>query len=811
MLYSTNLISEKTFQTFGDLLKFLRHRARLTQRELSIAVNYSEAQISRLERNRRPPNLATLTSLFVPALYLEDEPEMILRLLELAAHARDEELPHDGAVSFVQSIKGEIEEEVQIIKEDGRNNFPYQLTSFIEREGEFSQLINLFMRNENKARLITLTGSGGCGKTRLALETAGKLFNSFRDGVWLIELTSILNPLHVDHEFLSSLGLPEPREESPTEAIIKFLQNKHLLLIVDNCEHLLPKVSGLIKEILLKCAHVQIMATSREILDIPGEVRYSVPPLTIANNIESESFQLFLERTKTVHPKFELTDDNANAVAQICQRVDGLPLAIELAAAKTSVLTVHQIASHLNSSFQLLTGGIGILERHRTMEATIRWSYEMLSNAERTMLNRLSIFSGGWTLESAKAVVSDQVLVPSDIFLELLSGLVNKSMIMVKRDAKFEARYEMLQIVYEFAYERLTLSGEMEELRERHFHYFKSMAEQGEAKLYIDSRFIDWIEAEINNYRLAFNWSLENKIDGSPSNILTGQAMEIMSQIHTIWFSRGYFSEGKELLEKLLAVHTEATLARARALVLASVFMHIDGDHSRQLALTREALTLSQKLKDRKHIAWSLCWLGYAERDCQNYSASIKYLIESLAILKELNELIWVIFATHFLAESYVLNGELETARDLWNQGIELCREEGYEWQFTWGLEGLGTVEKLDGNYEQARKLYSKSLRMKVRFNDTAGIAYTIGYFALLAAAQKHFRRAVKLWAVGKRLRHTMNHLAIMIGDDTTLISEAQIQLGQEIFNSTWSKGAAMSIEDAIDYALSKEDWGGSL
>jgi transcriptional regulator with XRE-family HTH domain len=278
MANSSSPIPIDSFSTFGDLLKYLRRRARLTQREVAIAVGYSESQISRLEQNQRPPDLAALTALFVPALYVEAEPEIVARLLELAAEARGEHLPHQGAITFSRSVREEVLEDVQSLEEDVRNNLPLQLTSFVGREREIAEIKRLL----GKAKLVTLTGSGGCGKTRLALETAKQLVESYRDGIWLIELASLSDPNLVLQTVASTLGIPESHDALPTVALTKYLRTKQLLLILDNCEQIVAVTAHIADEILRICPQVQILVTSREILNLIGEVQFRVPPLSLS-------------------------------------------------------------------------------------------------------------------------------------------------------------------------------------------------------------------------------------------------------------------------------------------------------------------------------------------------------------------------------------------------------------------------------------------------------------------------------------------------------------------------------------------------
>jgi predicted ATPase/transcriptional regulator with XRE-family HTH domain len=805
MSFEQSMTSLGAFQTFGDLLKFLRLRSRLTQRELSIAVNYSEAQISRLERNIRPPDPAAIAALFVPALDLEDVPDVVSRLMELAAFARNEEPLYGGnTFTIAQSVQKNVVENIQLVEENLRNNLPLQLTSFVGRQREIEGIKNLLASNPEINRLITLTGSGGCGKTRLALEAARQVIELFPDGIWLIELASVSKPSHVEHKFLSTIGLPEPRDESTTSALTNYLRTKQLLFIVDNCEHVLPKTAILLQEILSACAQVQVLATSREILHVPGEICFNVPAMEITNGVDSESVQLFVERAKTTLPSFSLTKENASHAVVICRRLEGIPLAIELAAAQVSLLTVPQIASLLETDFQLLIGGSTIPERHRTMEATIKWSYELLSEAERALLRRLSIFSGGWTLEAAQSVASDPTLVPPKRVLYLLSQLVNKSLVIVNWDSPSEARYDMLQTVVEFAQAKLLSSGEFEKLCEQHFEYFCSTALQREQDLLKGKRTIDWAEVEIDNLRALFSWALSLEIEESSSNEYTGKAMELMSHVHLLWLARGFYSEGKEWLEQLLAVHTVETHFRARALILASVFARYAGDHTRQLALIQESLSISKQLNDRKYLAWSFCWIGLAESDRHNYDQAILYLSDSLEILVELNEKIWITYATYFLAEAYMMIGELEAAESYWNQGIDICREQEYSWHSTWGKDGLGHLKRHEGDFESANKEFARSLDTKKALKDTSGIASSFENFALLASDQHQFRRAAILLGAAERLRRRLQHSRTHIHKSTAAVDAVRSQLGEECFQSTRDEGWGMSIEQAIDFALGK-------
>jgi predicted ATPase/transcriptional regulator with XRE-family HTH domain len=809
---SDSAIPLESFQTFGDLLKYLRRRARLTQRELSIAVGYSEAQVSRLEQNQRPPDLAALTALFIPALYLEDEPLIVARLMELAAQARGEELPQRGIVAFSRSVQREVGETVRSVEEHVQNNLPLQLTSFIGREHEIAHIKSLLDSAHRKVRLITLTGSGGCGKTRLALEIASQLTKLYQDGIWLIELASISNPAHISQVVSAVMDAPKPRDERPTSILIKYLKTKKTLLIFDNCEQVAAAAGVLIEEILRGCLHVQVLATSREILNTPGEVRYSVPPLSLPENesfgVDSlsrwESVRLYVERSQSMLPHFILNEDNFPYVKQICRRLDGMPLAIELAAARMTTLSIQQIAARLEHSFQLLTNGSASLPHHQTLRTTIMWSYDLLPEDERVLLQRLSVFSGGWSLEAAEAVVSDSSLIPSEKVLDLISQLVNKSLVIVEWQLKSDARYSMLQTIHQFARENLVASEGIANLRARHFDYFFTMAQHAEPKLFAAESSINWAETEIDNIRAALSWALEIDKRGVSSQEHSGRALELMLHVWPLWLNRGYSIEGSEWLNRLLAVHTAASPARARALLLAADFVGFRGDASGKATMIQEALTLARALGDKRRTAMALMEMGLVERDQHHYSEAVQFLTESRSMFQELNESLWVYRTSFLLAETYMTNGNLEAAKPLWKKGLDLSRMENDRFHIAWGLEGLGNLERVENHLEQARQLYIESLHLKVSVMDKMGITYSLVAFAQLAAAQKQFKRAAILWGAAEQLGETLNMLLIPSREElyTSMIPDARAELGEESFAEAWAKGRKMKMQEAIDFAL---------
>jgi predicted ATPase/transcriptional regulator with XRE-family HTH domain len=792
------------FSTFGDLLKYLRRRAQLTQRELAIAVGYTEGHLSRLEKNQRPPDLATVAALFVPALGLDKESDAANQLLQLAASAHGNRL-RAGQNLMISSVQEttEIHESVESIP----SNLPIQLTTFIGRQTEIAGITELLSRPK-PARLVTLTGPGGIGKTRLALQTALGLSHLYPDGIWFVDLASLSSPDLVPPTIASTLRVATTRSQSMEATLIAHLRQKQILIVIDNCEHLLHATAQLAEKILRACAHVQLLATSRELLNIPGEVNFRVPPLSLPEDREAtspavtgnEAGQLFIERARNIQPSFTRSDANAETIARICRQLDGMPLAIELAAARTGLLSLGQIEARLKDRFQLLSGGHITLPRHQTLRATIEWSYDLLSEAEKILFRRLSVFAGGWTIEEANSICTAD---RNDV-LDLLAGLVNKSLVVVERGLDGEVRYRMLETIREYAAERLRSAGEKDELRARHFDYFLQKAQQGEPRLFAPESFIDWAEAEIDNLRAALTWALEAEPDRDPAKERAGRALELMGHVWPLWLNRGYSIEGNEWLNQLLAVHTAPTLARARALLLAGDFAGYRGEYSQQTALTQEALALSQKLGDKKRIAWAWMEMGMLERNRHSPEA-YEFLLESLAMFQELKETLWVCRVSFLLAESYITNGNLEAAKPLWKQGLDLCREENDKFHIAWGLEGLGNVERLEGNLVQAREFYREALSLKVVVKDKAGIFYSLSAFAQLAAAQKQFKRAAILWSAAEKLGQSLNLLLIPSKEGlyTSLISETNAQLGEELLAAAWAEGRTMKMQEAIDYALS--------
>src|SRR6266498_2824347 len=482
------------------------------------------------------------------------------------------------------------------------HNLPIQLTSFVGREHELVELKQLL----SKTRLLTLTGPGGTGKTRLALQIAEELLPSFADGVWFAESAPLTDASFLPQTIAGIFGLRELPNMPILNIVTDYLRAKQLLLILDNCEHLIEACAKLSDHLLRACPQLKIIASSREALGIAGETAYRVPSLSLPDQAQVtreavlgfESVQLFVERASAANPKFHLTDQNASDVAQICRRLDGIPLALELAAARIRVFSTEEIAARLDDRFRLLTGGSRTaLERHQTLRALIDWSYELLSNDERRLFRHLSVFAGGWTFEAAEAVCPDL-----DV-LNLLMQLVDKSLVMVDADAQERStRYHLLDTIRQYASEKLLEVGESQPARARHVDFFLKFAEIAEPHLN-GSQELEWLsrlETEYDNLRAALEWAMKHDI------II---ALRLGTALHLFWNSHSYQVEGRRLLSEALArlqklppvegeVADQRIALQARALNVFGQLGFGVGDIVGSLKIFEESISLARQIEE---------------------------------------------------------------------------------------------------------------------------------------------------------------------------------------------------------------------
>ncbi|MSP13036.1 MAG: hypothetical protein EXR62_08760 [Chloroflexi bacterium] len=523
-----------------------------------------------------------------------------------------------------------------------RHNLPAQLTSFIGREKEIAAVKGLLAR----ARLVTLTGVGGTGKTRLGLQVAGTLLDSFPQGVWLVELAPLSDPALLPHTVATALGLRLEPGQPLVKALTDYLQVKHLLLMLDNCEHLVEASARLVEALLRACSQVTILASSREALGIAGEVPFPVPSLAlpdtrhlppVASLADYEAIRLFIDRATAALPGFTFTGQNAPAVAQVCYRLDGIPLAIELAAARVKMLQVEQIEARLDDRFRLLTGGSRTaLPRQQTLQSAIDWSYNLLSLPEHALLRRLSVFAGGWML-AAETVCADVGAGGDSIrdyeILDLLASLVSKSLVLVEHGPEGQARYRLLETIRQYARDKLLEAGEGEAVRQRHLAYYLQLGEEGGQKLR-GSEQLAWFKRlgeELENFRAAIQWSL----GAAPGSVIPELGVQLTWALFSYWLHTGSQLEGGGYCESFLGLPTgqEQTAARALALLGAQWF----GLRGSDTTYIDESIALFRQVGDKRGLAWALVNLGSIEGFTRlNFPRAETLLAESDGLFQEL-------------------------------------------------------------------------------------------------------------------------------------------------------------------------------
>jgi predicted ATPase/DNA-binding SARP family transcriptional activator/class 3 adenylate cyclase len=682
------------------------------------------------------------------------------------------------------------------------HNLPAQLTSFIGREQQIAE-VNGLVRNR---RLVTLTGSGGVGKTRLALKAAEGLLEAFPDGVFLVELAPLADPELVAQACLQALGVVGQPGVPITDSLVHYLGKKHLLLLLDNCEHLIAACTQLVDRLLKACPGLHVLATSREILSVPGETPYRLPSLevpgrralpSLAELAQVEAVRLFVERAAQVAPGLVLTAENAGSIAQIGQRLDGIPLAIELAASRVRMMSVQQVASRLDDTFRLLTGGSrAVLPRQQTLKAMIDWSYNLLSCKERLLMQHLSVFAGGWSLEAAEAICADGEegcigsggWVDSAEVIDLLAQLVDKSLVMAEAGER-ETRYRMLETIRQYARGRLLEAGSSGRIHDRHLAYFGRLSARAEPHLR-GKGMVGWLErfdGELDNVRAALEWSLRGNVV---------QGLQIMADLMWFWWIRGLFAEGAEWLRRLLeaeaAERGEAPLAGERALPRArglraysylSSFVYALSDEDR-LGLLKESISILRQLgpNGRRELGISLLYVMsindeidlqpeeeqemlaifqetherfyYSEYLWQeqskaaihgNWDRAEACIQESLAISREIEDFDGISSRASELGGYAIFAGDYTWAEALFGEAVEASQKIGNRWMEMEIMGGFVLVALSQGQYGKAAGLNEAALREFQELNLRFSVSSALLTGMIIAWAQGDYQQAARL------------------------------------------------------------------
>jgi predicted ATPase/class 3 adenylate cyclase len=721
------------------------------------------------------------------------------------------------------------------------HNLPAQLTSFIGREQAMAEVKQLLATT----RLLTLTGSGGCGKTRLALQVAADLLEEYPDGVWLIELAPLADPALVPQNLASALGLREEPGRPLTATLMDYLRTKSPLVVLDNCEHLLPACAQLADSVLRTCPQLRILASSREGLGIVGEQTYRVPSLSLPSAKplpplerlrDFEAVQLFADRARLSQATFAVTQANAPAVVHVCQRLDGIPLALELAAARVNVLSVEQISVRLDDRFRLLTGGSRTaLPRQQTLRALIDWSYDLLTDTEQALLRRLAVFAGGWTLEAAEGVCAGEIPTEGGSRIEgwevlnLLTSLVDKSLVVVEGS---EPRYRLLETVRQYARDRLLEAGEAAVVRRRHRDGFLALAEAERDLSGVHHRAsLDRLEREHDNLRAALGWSVAQG-EGD-------EGLRLANALGWFWSDRCYWTEGQEHLAALLALPASQlrTDLRADALHDAGQMARFQGDLDTARALWEECLTTNRELERKQVIPEILDLLALGAWEQSAYEEAQALWEECLAIFRELGVQRGMALsltglgsvaqaqgrheaARGLLEEAWALDqgsqncvhqghlllelGDYATARSRYEQCLAERRAAGRTVWIAWSLVEVGHAAWLQGEQSVTQAHALEALMLFREFGEREGLLAALESLGVAALAQGEEVRAGRLMGAVESLRAARG----LAGPRwwwrprERMAEAARSALGEEAFAAAWGAGRALSLDQTVAFAL---------
>jgi predicted ATPase/DNA-binding XRE family transcriptional regulator len=851
---------------FGRWLSRQRKARDLTQEVLAERIGCSLWYIQKIEAGSRRPSRQVADMLADYFRIPATEREAFLHF----ARGRTDERSH---LQFTSRASGDVRLEVE-----HPNNLPVQLTSFVGRAIELPRIRDLMLTAE--ARLLTLTGPPGTGKTRLALEVASQLLRDFEDGVFFVNLAPITDHHLVIAEIAQTLAVQGGQDISMPKDLEAYLRNKHLLLILDNFEQVVeagPEVG----QLLMAARGLKVIVTSRMPMHIRGEKEYSVPPLHLPDLdhlplperlSRYEAIELFIQRARDVGRDFELTADNASAVAHICARLDGLPLAIELAAARIKLLAPQAMLSHLQNRLKLLSAGAKDLPtRQQTLRSAIEWSYGLLSAEEKRLFRRLAIFQGGRTLEAVEAVCNAAGDLQIDV-LDGVSSLLDKSLLGHEEGVGGDPRFVMLETIHEFAREKLQESGENNELGREHARYFMRLAEEAEPELEAPNQlaWLNKLQDEHDNMRAAIGWCAHTQNAGNLKPEATEaikMGLRLAGALGRFWLTRGYLSEGRQQLDAVLALEegcteqrrkddtddnddnddaattaTELMRARAKALSSAGTLAWEQGDNATARTLHSESLAISRKTGDKRRIARSLYALGNAAFSADDYATARSLYEESLALHREFEDKRGIAIAVVALGALANKQGDYATARPLYEEGLALMRELGNKRGIAHSLSNLASLASESEDYASVRSLIEDSLTISRELGDKRGMSKSLfilgrvahkegsveqskGLFAESVALSREIADwpRVALWLAefggmtgssnqpikGTRLLAASEAVLESAGDTwgphrgyNQSVALVRSQLDEEAFEKAWQEGWAMSMEQAVAYAL---------
>jgi predicted ATPase/class 3 adenylate cyclase len=677
---------------------------------------------------------------------------------------------------------------------------PVQLTSFVGRERARSEVGELLGRDD--VRLVTLTGPGGTGKTRLAVQVAAEARDQHPDGVFFVALSPLAEPGLVPATIAEAVGVRETGGRDPLEALEQELADKRLLLVLDNFEHVLD-AAPIAGRLLAAAPGLRVLATSRAGLRLSGEHEYQVPPLSLPDGGavgDSEAAQLFVARARAARPGFELTPDNAAAVGEICARLDGLPLAIELAAARTKVLAPQAILPRLERRLHLLTGGPSdVPARQKTLRGAIDWSYDLLEEEEQRFFRGLAVFAGGWALEAAEAVVGEAGGLDS---LDMIASLLDKSLVWVADSSRDDARYSMLKTIAEYAADRLEGAGEAEDARARHASFFLAVVEAAEPELLGPDQ-VMWgrrLQDDHDNVRAALRWATE-RAASSPEAARMG--LRLAGAFGRFWYTRGLAREGCRWLDDVLAHGPRRGPERANALHIFGVLLDHRGEHERAREAFGESLELYRELGEEGWVARSLNSLGVAARSLGQLQLARDLFAESLEVRRRLGETSGVTSVLGNLACVEMDEGNDAAARRLFEESLTLDERLGNTWGVAVNKSNLSVLALETGDLDEARGLVGEALDVFSDLGDTDGVAECLERTAAIEAAGGDASRAARLVGAARALRDRIDS-PLVAADERRLerhLGPVRVALGETGFGLALAEGRTMTLPQAIAHA----------
>lgn len=744
---------------------------------------------------------------YISATDLFSDLEQLMKKLELPVTGR-------GSSAEVREAEAETKPYKAASKEETSNLPPHNLSTqhahLIGREDEINQIKDLLRRDE--VRLLTLTGVGGTGKTTLAQAVARELLPEFSNGVFFVELGAITQQELVASTIAQPLGVLETGGKPVLEALKDHLRDKRLLLVIDNFEQVLPAASNIAE--LLTVAPLKVMVTSRELLHLSAEREFVVSPLAVPleDSISSvEELQevgavkLFVERARSARPSFALTEENARSVAEICAQLDGLPLAIELAAARLKILSTHTIRARLGNPLKLLTGGARDLPaRQQTMRGAVQWSYELLTEDEKRLFRQLAVFAGGFTLEAAEAICDSRSAENIEV-LDLITSLVDKSLLLSNVQTSRESRFRMLEVIREYAGEALEASGEAEEIRRRQASYFLAL---GEAELHWDgAKTADWInrlEEEHDNLRAALRWSLVADAE---------KAARLAVGLRNFWILRGHLTEGREWLEAALKRGDLVPAAvRRKVLTGAGSMAQLGGDHEKARRLYEKGLAEARAAGDLRQMALAGRGLGATAYNQGDFKLARGFIEEALLISRELNDRFAIAASLNRLGDLARTEGDYAQARKLFEESIEIYRELGNRNAVSNSLNNLGAVAFADRDYRAARAYVAEALTTAQEFKDTIVTSHSLDAFAALAVERKQLISAARLAGAAEQLRESIaferEPAERRLRD--AYLSKLRKALDEATLSVAYDEGANLKLDEAITLALTLDTQGTS-